>query len=89
LNALFPRHDLAPEESSMSPILIDSITNVTFVGGLVRVDCTAAGPNNEQRLSGTLLIPAAQAATIVNALASALRELHSRQRDQATPAGTA
>ena len=50
----------------MSQILIDAISNVTVAGGLVRVDCVAVGPNNQQRPSGTLLIPGPQAGAVLN-----------------------
>jgi hypothetical protein len=66
----------------MSQILIDGITNVTFAHGLVRVECAAAGPNNEQRPSGTLLIPGPQAAPVLKALANALQELQRKQQEQ-------
>lgn len=65
----------------MSQILIDGITNVTFAHGLVRVECVAAGPNSEQRPSGTLLIPGPQAAPILKALANALQELQRKQQE--------
>ncbi len=73
----------------MSQILIDSITNVTLANGVVRVDCVAAGPNNEQRSSGTLLIPGPQAGAVLNALINAVQELQRKQQEQATPAGRA
>lgn len=70
----------------MSQILIDGIANVTFASGIVRVDCVALGPNNEQRASGTLLIPAAQAAPVLNALINAMKELERKLQDQKAPA---
>ena len=73
----------------MSQILIDAISNVTIAGGLVRVDCVALGPNNEQRPSGTLLIPGPQAGAVLNALVNAMKELQRKQQEQATPAGRA
>jgi hypothetical protein len=66
----------------MSQILIDGITNVTIAHGLVRVECVVAGPNKEQRPSGTLLIPAAQAAPVLNALVNAMKELQRKQQEQ-------
>ena len=66
----------------MSQILIDGIANVTFAGGIVRVDCVMAGPNNEQRPSGTLLIPGQQAGPILNALVNAMNELQRKQQEQ-------
>ena len=73
----------------MSQILIDAISNVTIAGGLVRVDCVALGPNNEQRPSGTLLIPGPQAGAVLNALVNAMKELQRKQQEQVMPAGRA
>lgn len=73
----------------MSQILIDAITNVTVANGVVRVDCVAIGPNDEQRPSGTLLIPGFQAGAVLNALVNAVQELQRKQQEQATPAGRA
>ena len=53
----------------MSEILIDAISNVTVAAGLVRVDCVAVGPNNQQRPSGTLLIPGPRAGAVPGHLA--------------------
>ena len=65
----------------MSQILIDAISNVTIAGGLVRVDCVALGPNNQQHPSGTLLIPGPQAAAVLNALVNAMKELQRKQQE--------
>lgn len=66
----------------MSVTLIDSVKSVTFHNGVLRVDCFAAGPNNEERLSGTLLIPGGQARQVLNALVNATQELERRVREQ-------
>jgi hypothetical protein len=71
----------------MSQILIDAISNVTVANGLVRVDCVSVGPNNEQRPSGTLLIPGPQIGPVLNALVNAMKELQRKQQEQATPVG--
>jgi sulfate adenylyltransferase subunit 1 (EFTu-like GTPase family) len=70
----------------MSEILIDAITNVTVAGGLIRVDCVATGPNNQQRPSGTLLIPGPQAGPVITALVNAMKELQRKQQEQAESA---
>ena len=44
----------------MSVTLIDAVKAITFHNGVLRVDCVAAGPNSEERPSGTLLIPGNQ-----------------------------
>ena len=41
----------------MSVTLIDGIKTVVFHNGIVRIDTFEGGPNNEERLSGTLLVP--------------------------------
>ena len=71
----------------MSEILIDAIGNVTVAAGLVRVDCVAVGPNNQQRPSGTLLIPGPQAGAVLTALVNAMKELQRKQQEQTAPAG--
>lgn len=65
----------------MSAILIDGIKAVSFHSGILRIDCVEAGPNNSERPSGTLLIPAAQAGPILNALVNAVQELDKRMRE--------
>jgi hypothetical protein len=47
----------------------------------MRVDCFAAGPNGQETPSGRLLIPATQAATILQALVGAAQELDRRLRE--------
>jgi hypothetical protein len=65
----------------MTVTLIDGIKAVTLNNGVVRIDCVAAGPNNEERPSGTLLIPAPRAAHIVQALTQAMQELSNKLRE--------
>jgi hypothetical protein len=67
----------------MSLTLIDAVKSVVFHNGVLRIDCIAAGPNGEERPSGTLLIPGNQAAQVLNALVEATRELEKRLREQA------
>ena len=75
----------------MSVTLIDGIKTVSFHNGVLRIDCVAAGPNNEERVSGTLLIPANQAGPVLKALVGATQELEKRMREaqQQSPAGNA
>jgi hypothetical protein len=70
----------------MSVILIDRIGAVTFNNGILRVDCIASGPNREDRPAGTLLIPANQAAVVLQSLIKATQELDRRMREQAQAA---
>jgi hypothetical protein len=70
----------------MSQILVDAISNVTVANGLIRVDCVAVGPNNQQVPSGTLLIPGPQVGPVLNALVNAMKELQRKQEEQAAAA---
>lgn len=66
----------------MSVILIDSLKAVGFHNGILRIGCTEAGPNGEERSSGTLLIPGNQAGHVLKALVEATQELEKRLREQ-------
>jgi hypothetical protein len=70
----------------MNVTLIDRIGAVVLQNGIMRVDCFAAGPNGQETPSGRLLIPAGQAATILQALVAAAQELDRRLREQAQQA---
>jgi hypothetical protein len=70
----------------MKEVLIDAIKAVVFHNGVLRIDCVAAGPNNEERPSGTLLIPGNQAGPILGALTQAVQELDKKVREQAQQA---
>jgi hypothetical protein len=67
----------------MSLTLIDAVKSVVFHNGVLRIDCIAAGPNGEERPSGTLLIPGNQAGPVLKALVEATQELEKRLREQA------
>jgi hypothetical protein len=71
---------------AMTYVLIDAIKAITFHNGLLRVDCVAAGPNNEERSAGTLLIPGNQAGAILQSLTQAMQELDKKLREQAQQA---
>jgi tetratricopeptide (TPR) repeat protein len=68
--------------TSRREIPIDAVKAVTIHNGLLRVDCAAAGPNNEERSSGTLLIPGNQRGPILRALTQAIQELDKRLRER-------
>jgi len=70
----------------MDYVLIDAIKAVMFHNGVLRIECVAAGPNNEQLTSGTLLIPGNQAGPILGALTQAVQELDKKAREQAQQA---
>jgi hypothetical protein len=73
----------------MSTVLIDRIGAVVLQNGVMRIDCVAAGPNSEERPSGTLLIPASQAGTVLQSLVGAAQELDRRIREQVQQNGSA
>jgi hypothetical protein len=65
----------------MSIILVDGIKDVTFHNGIVRIECITAGPNGEQRSSGTLVIPGNVTGPVLQALVQAIQELDKKIRD--------
>jgi hypothetical protein len=73
----------------MSVIVVDGIKDVVFHNGIVRIDCVSAGPNGEQRPSGTIVIPGAITGPILQALANAMQELDKKMREQAGQAAQA
>ena len=70
----------------MSVTFIDALKAVTMHNGVLRIDCVAAGPNSEERPSGTLLIPANQAVPILRSLTQAIQDLDKKIREQAEQA---
>ena len=65
----------------MSVIMVDGIKDVVFHNGIVRIDCLAAGPNNETRASGTIMIPGAVTGPILQTLINAMQELDKKIRE--------
>jgi hypothetical protein len=65
----------------MSIILVDGIKDVMFHNGIVRIECLSAGPNGEQRSSGTLVIPGNVTGPVLQALVQAIQELDKKIRD--------
>ena len=63
-------------------IYADQISQITLSNGNVRIQLTQRGPNNETVEAGTLILPAAQAANVVNSLAGSLKELDERLKAQ-------
>jgi hypothetical protein len=66
----------------MTTTLIDGIKAAVFHNGILRIDCVTVGPNNEERPSGTLLIPGNQAGSVLQALVTAAQELEKKVREQ-------
>ncbi len=71
----------------MSVVLIDAFKSIVFHNGVLRIDCVAAGPNNEERPSGTLLIPGNQVVAVLQSLTQGVQQLEKKIREQAQPAG--
>ena len=57
----------------MATIMVDGIKDIVFHNGIVRVDCLSAGPNGEQRGSGSILIPGVVAGPVLQILANAAK----------------
>jgi hypothetical protein len=66
----------------MSVMLIDRIATVVLHNNVVRIDCMMSGPNQEERASGTLLIPGNVAGPILQSLIKSMQELEKRLREQ-------
>jgi tetratricopeptide (TPR) repeat protein len=71
--------------TSTSQIPIDAINTVAIHNGLLRIGCVAAGPNNEARSSGILLISCSQVGQILGSLRRAVEQLDEKVRDQTNP----
>ncbi len=70
-------------------VLHDRVAAVVFQNNILRFDCVSSGPEGVERHSGTLLIPANQAGTVLQTLVNATAELEKRLREQAEHAAAA
>ena len=59
-------------------IFADQISKVTLSNGNLRIQLTQRGANDETVDAGTLIIPASQAANVVNGLAGSLTDLNEK-----------
>jgi hypothetical protein len=66
----------------MTQILVDGVTYVSFVNGVLRIECGCAGREGKLTPSGTLLIPGPQAGRVLASIADAAKELGKRQRER-------
>lgn len=66
----------------MPQILVDGVTTVSFVNGILRIECGSVNREGKLSPSGTLLIPATQAGRVLKSIANAAKELEKRQREQ-------
>ena len=62
-------------------IFADQISKVTLSNGNLRIQLTQRGADDETVDAGTLIIPAAQAANIVNGLAGNLKNLDEKLKE--------
>ena len=69
----------------MTKILVDAITNIAIHNGILRIECTAIGPDGKQHPSGTLVIPGAVAGPVLQALINGTQELDKKLREQQMP----
>ena len=64
-------------------IFADQISKVTLSNGNLRIQLTQRGADDETVDAGKLIIPATQAANIVNGLANSLKQLEEQLKSQA------
>ena len=64
-------------------ILIDNISNVSLINGILRVECTSVGTDGQPKPSGEILIPANRANVVLKALAKALKQIQAQQNERA------
>ena len=69
----------------MTHLLTENIRNVSLSNGLVRIECTTTGADGETQVSGELVIPASQYATVVQALQNAGQQLQERAQSRSEP----
>ena len=64
-------------------LLIDNISNVSLINGILRVECTSVGTDGQPKPSGEILIPANRASVVLQALANALKQIQAQQNERA------
>ena len=65
----------------MTQILVDGVTYVSFINGILRIECGSVNREGKLSPSGTLLIPATRAGPVLKSIADAAKELGKRQRE--------
>ena len=78
----------------MTHLFADSITNMSFHGGVLRVECAAVGPEGKLTPTGVLIIPGPAASQVLQTLIKGMQELDKKMREahaqqQQPAAGTA
>jgi|TARA_Y100000385_G_C12723074_1_gene479516 hypothetical protein len=59
-------------------MLIEGLGNVTFVNGILRVQCTSVDPAGKQSNSGVLEIPGASVNNIINGLVGSAKAIEDK-----------
>jgi hypothetical protein len=62
-------------------MLIENLGNVTFVNGILRVQCTSVDPEGKVREAGILEIPGASVSVIINGLANASKAIEEKLKE--------
>ena len=62
-------------------MLIENLGNVTFVNGILRVQCTSVDPEGKIRDAGILEIPGASVSVIINGLANASKAIEEKLKE--------
>lgn len=60
-------------------ILTDKIGQVTLSGDVLRIECVCVGPGGQEQTSGWLVIPAARADAVLQALGAAVEQLKAQR----------
>jgi tetratricopeptide (TPR) repeat protein len=69
-------------ETSLGPILIDTVNTISLHNNLLRIDCATVGANREEQSVNCLLIPGNRAGSILRSLTQAMEELDKKAREQ-------
>jgi hypothetical protein len=70
-------------------ILVDRIANVTVANGVLRLECVSMSSTDQEKASGTVLIPVVVAGQVVQGLVNAMQDLDKKVREAAAAsAGT-
>ena len=70
----------------MTQVLVDGIASISLHNGILRIECTTVGPDGKSHPSGTLVIPGAIAAQVMDTLVNGMQELDKKIKEQLQPA---
>jgi hypothetical protein len=68
----------------MNQLFIDNITNMTFHGGVLRIECAAVGHEGKLSPTGVLIIPGPAASHVLQTLMKGAQELDKKMREAHT-----